>query len=397
MPSQNHWLLPEGIEQILPDETQRLEQLRRQLLDLFALWGYQQVIPPFIDFIESLLTATGHELDIQTFKLTDQISGRQLGIRADMTPQVARIDAHHLACEQPNRLCYLGTVLRTQGDHLAKSRSLMQIGAELYGHAGIESDLEVLQLMLEMLAVAGLKEVHIDLGHVAIFRTLVVRAGLSKSLEVEIFELLQRKARPELEQLLAKIELNDSDRQMFAALIDLNGHSGVLEDAKEQLAAAGDAVMAAIDDLDKIARQLRICYPALIINFDLAELRGYHYQTGTVFAAYVPGYGREIARGGRYDEFGRLFGRARPATGFSADLKVVAMLAEPFEATENSAIFSPLSDESALAEKVRDLRASGRVVIQQLPGQNGDAKAMNCRYQLVKQEKQWTIMLLSEL
>ena len=178
MQSQNHWLLPEGIEQILPDEARRLEQLRRQLLDLFALWGYQQVIPPFIDFIESLLTATGHELDIQTFKLTDQISGRQLGIRADMTPQVARIDAHHLACDKPNRLCYLGTVLRTQGDHLAKSRSLMQIGAELYGHAGIESDLEVLQLMLEMLAVAGLQDVYIDLGHVAIFRALIRSAGL---------------------------------------------------------------------------------------------------------------------------------------------------------------------------------------------------------------------------
>ncbi len=396
MQSQNHWLLPEGIEQILPDEARRLEQLRRQLLDLFALWGYQQVIPPFIDFIESLLTATGHELDIQTFKLTDQISGRQLGIRADMTPQVARIDAHHLACDKPNRLCYLGTVLRTQGDHLAKSRSLMQIGAELYGHAGIESDLEVLQLMLEMLAVAGLQDVYIDLGHVAIFRALIRSAGLSESLEAEIFELLQRKARPELEQLLTGIEMNDGERKMLASLIDLNGHSGVLERAKDILAPAGAVVIAAIDDLDKIARQLRIHYPALTINFDLAELRGYHYQTGTVFAAYAPGYGREIARGGRYDEFGRLFGRARPATGFSADLKVVAMLAERSDESENEAVFSPLSDDYELAVTVRDLRASGRVVIQQLPGQSGDAEAMNCRYRLEKKDMQWTVVPLSE-
>ena len=396
MQSQNHWLLPEGIEQILPDEARRLEQLRRQLLDLFALWGYQQVIPPFIDFIESLLTATGHELDIQTFKLTDQISGRQLGIRADMTPQVARIDAHHLACDKPNRLCYLGTVLRTQGDHLAKSRSLMQIGAELYGHAGIESDLEVLQLMLEMLAVAGLQDVHIDLGHVAIFRALIRSAGLSESLEAEIFELLQRKARPELEQLLNEIEMDDGERKMLASLIDLNGHSNVLERAKDRLAPAGGAVIAAVDDLDKIARQLRIHYPALTINFDLAELRGYHYQTGTVFAAYVPGYGREIARGGRYDEFGRLFGRARPATGFSADLKVVAMLAERSDQSENGAVFSPLSDDYELAVTVRDLRASGRVVIQQLPGQSGDAEAMNCCYRLEKKDMQWTVVPLSE-
>ncbi|MGZ8096817.1 MAG: ATP phosphoribosyltransferase regulatory subunit, partial [Methylosarcina sp.] len=201
MQQKNSWLLPDGIEEILPEEAKHLESLRRKLLDMFACWGYELVIPPFIDFLNSLLTGSGHDLELQTFKLTDQLSGELLGIRADMTPQVARIDAHNLKHEWPTRLCYVGTILHTRGDPLEKTRSPMQIGAELYGHAGLESDVEVIRLMLEMLALTGLQKVHLDLGHVGIYRALSKQADLSPAQESALFDVLQRKARPELQEL----------------------------------------------------------------------------------------------------------------------------------------------------------------------------------------------------
>jgi ATP phosphoribosyltransferase regulatory subunit len=209
MQQKDSWLLPEGIEEILPQEASYLENLRRRILQLFTCWGYELVIPPMIDFIDSLLTGSGHDLDLQTFKLTDQVSGKTLGFRADMTPQVARMDAHHLKHEWPTRLCYVGTVLHTRGDPLEKTRSPMQIGAELYGHAGIESDVEVICLMLEMLALSGLLDVHLDLGHVGIFRGLSRQAGLDQSGESALFDVLQRKAKPELEELISDLAVNE--------------------------------------------------------------------------------------------------------------------------------------------------------------------------------------------
>jgi ATP phosphoribosyltransferase regulatory subunit len=395
MQQKDSWLLPEGIEEILPQEASYLENLRRSILQLFSCWGYELVIPPMIDFIDSLLTGSGHDLDLQTFKLTDQISGRTLGFRADMTPQVARMDAHHLKHEWPTRLCYVGTVLHTRGDPLEKTRSPMQIGAELYGHAGIESDVEVIRLMLEMLAQSGLLDVHLDLGHVGIFRALSRQAGLDQTVESILFDVLQRKARPELEELMSNLAINEDVKAMFLKLPELNGGKDILSKALIVLSKADEQVKQALANLEAVAEQLTSRFPCLPISFDLAELRGYHYHTGVVFAAFVPTIGREIARGGRYDNIGAVFGRARPATGFSADLKLLALLGK--QTTEDQSyrrVFAPYTDDNSLNEKIRDLRAQGQIVIQQLPGQVGTAKELGCTAVLALDHQNWVIKTL---
>jgi ATP phosphoribosyltransferase regulatory subunit len=394
MLTQDRWLLPEGIEEVFPDEAARLECLRRKVLDLFVGWGYRLVIPPLIEFLDSLLVGTGHDLELQTFKLIDQISGRLMGIRADMTPQVARIDARGAAGGLPARLCYLGTVLHSLSDHLEKSRSPMQVGAELYGHAGNASDIEIIRLMLDMLAVAGIADVHLDLGHVGIYRGLAHLAGLSPEREAELFEILQRKDRSELDSFLRDQNVEPLMSEMLVALLDLNGPYRVIDMARERLARAGEFVIQALSDLESIAGALKRLFPALPVNFDLAELRGYHYQTGVVFAAFVPGYGREIARGGRYDEIGKVFGRARPATGFSADLKVLARLslAGSDEAAPCQSIFAPANNDPDLYEIIRNLRSEGKVVVQELPDQTGGALEMGCGFELRKRDQKWTVV-----
>jgi ATP phosphoribosyltransferase regulatory subunit len=395
MQQKDSWLLPEGIEEILPQEAAYLENLRRSVLQLFTCWGYELVIPPMIDFIDSLLTGSGHDLDLQTFKLTDQISGKTLGFRADMTPQVARMDAHHLKHEWPTRLCYVGTVLHTRGDPLEKTRSPMQIGAELYGHAGIESDVEVIRLMLEMLALTGLLDVHLDLGHVGIFRALSRQAGLDHNQEALLFDILQRKARPELEELMLDLAINEDVKTMFLKLPELNGGKDMLNKAHIVLSQSDEQVKQALANLESVAEQLSKRFPNLPISFDLAELRGYHYHTGVVFAAFVPTIGREIARGGRYDNIGAVFGRARPATGFSADLKLLALLAKQTAQDQPSQrIFAPYQDITELNDKIRDLRAQGHIVIQQLPGQVGIAKELACTAVLVLDNQNWVIKTL---
>ena len=392
MQQNDAWLLPDGIDEMLPDEAQRLEILRAKLLQTFELWGYQLVVPPFIDFLDSLLTGSGHELDLQTFKLTDQISGKMLGVRADMTPQVARIDAHNLKNEHPTRLCYVGTILHTRGDALEKSRSPMQIGAELYGHAGKESDLEVIRLMLEMLAMSGVLNVHLDLGHVGIYRALAEEANLTSAQESELFDVLQRKARPELKELLESYNLADDLKAALLKLPELNGDKTVLAKARDLFKSA--KAQKALDDLDAISIALARYFPSLSISFDLAELRGYHYHTGVVFAAFVPSIGKEIARGGRYDNIGAIFGRERPATGFSADLKVLTALNKQngIEQPERELIFAPYIEDVALCETIRDCRAQNRAVVQQLPNQIGGAKELNCTAVLVKNsEGVWVV------
>ena len=396
MLSQDRWLLPEGIEEVLPDEARRIERLRRKVLDLFAGWGYQQVIPPFIEYIDSLLTGAGHDLDLQTFKLIDQISGRLLGIRADMTPQVARIDARCRDGNQPARLCYLGTVLHTQSDHLERSRSPMQVGAELYGHAGSASDLEIIRLMLEMFSVSGVTNISLDLGHVGIYRELARQAELNSDQEAELFEILQRKACPDLRTYLTACGVGRETSAMLSALVELNGDVDVLAQARSRLAAAGKRVMQAIDEISSVASQLSLLFPELPIHFDLAELRGYHYKTGMVFAVYVDGYGREVARGGRYDDIGRVFGRARPATGFSADLKVLSRLGvQQDNGNRMDAIFAPASGDSSLAARVRELREQGCCVIEELPGQSTDVSAIGCTHKLELQDQQWKVLPLT--
>jgi ATP phosphoribosyltransferase regulatory subunit len=392
MQQKDSWLLPDGIEEILPEDAKHLENLRRTLLDMFACWGYELVIPPFIDYLDSLLTGSGHDLELQTFKLTDQISGEMLGVRADMTPQVARIDAHNLKHEWPTRLCYVGTILHTRGDPLEKTRSPMQIGAELYGHAGKESDVEVICLMLEMLAMAGLQNVHLDLGHVGIYRALSEQAGLTKMQESELFDVLQRKARPELQDLLAEYTIDSDLKTMLMKLPELNGGKETINKAHQMLSTANDEVKQALADLEAIAEKLAVNFPSLPISFDLAELRGYHYHTGVVFAAFVPSIGREIARGGRYDNIGAVFGRARPATGFSADLKTLSSLSkDSCQKEQCPLIFAPHRDDWTLTEKIRDLRAQQQAVIQQLPGQAGNAKELGCTSILEKDNQNWIV------
>ena len=396
MQQKDSWLLPDGIEEILPEEAKHLENLRRKLLELFACWGYDLVIPPFIDFLDSLLTGSGHDLDLQTFKLTDQISGEMLGVRADMTPQVARMDAHNLKHEWPTRLCYVGTILHTRGDPLEKTRSPMQIGAELYGHAGKESDVEVIRLMLEMLAITGLQNVHLDLGHVGIYRALSKQAGLTELQESELFDVLQRKARPELQELMDSYTIDNDLKLMLLKLPELNGGKDTINKARAVFLKANDDVKKALADLEANAEKLATRFPSLPISFDLAELRGYHYHTGMVFAAFVPSVGREIARGGRYDNIGAVFGRARPATGFSADLKLLSALSkQSFQIEQRELIFAPYSDDAALNEKIRDLRAKQQAVVQQLPGQTGSAKELGCTSILEQDNQNWVVRPLA--
>jgi ATP phosphoribosyltransferase regulatory subunit len=387
MTTKQHWILPEGIEEVLPQQAVRFEAIRRMLLDLYASWGYELVIPPTIDFIESLLSGTGHDLDLQTFKLVDQMSGRTLGIRADMTPQVARIDAHQLQREVPTRLCYIGTVLHTRPESIGDSRSPMQVGAELYGHAGIESEVEIIGLMLQTFAAMEIDDVYLDLGNVDIYRGLAKQAGLSKEVEGQLFEMLQRKAVTEINELLASLDIDKKIKTMLAGLSTLNGDNSVFEKARKLLAGADNVVIDAIDYLQDTANLMTQRYGNLNVHFDLSELQGYHYKTGVVFAAFVPQLGQAIARGGRYDDIGKIFGRARAATGFSTDLKVLNQLSKKqFSVAEK--IFAP---EDADQSTVAALRAQGKVVINQLPGQETDAVAMGCSKTLCLIDGQWMV------
>ena len=390
------WLLPEGIDELLPDRARSLEALRRRILDAYAGWGYQLVITPVIEYLDSLLTGTGRDLDLQTFKLTDQVSGRQLGLRADITPQAARIDAHRMVHDGPTRLCYLGTVLRTRADGFAASRSPMQLGAELYGHAGVESDVEIVCLMMETLRLAGLDAIYLDLGHVGIFRGLARDAGLDAGQEAAIFDALQRKAIPEIGDLVESFTLPAALADMFRALADLNGGDEVITEARRVLAGASADVLAAVDYIEAMAGQLRECLPGVPLHYDLAELRAYHYQTGVVFAAFVPGEGQEVARGGRYDHIGEVFGRARPATGFSADLKGLIRLADAAGAPAPQAILAPWGNEAALAARIGALRAAGEVVVRELPGQAGDPRESGCTRRLDRQGDEWVIVPLDD-
>lgn len=311
------WLLPENVEDVLPPQAWRMEDMRRALLDLFRRHGYQLVVPPLIEYVDSLLTGVGADLDLKTFKLVDQMSGRLMGVRADITPQVARIDAHLLAGNAVNRLCYAGSVLHTQPDGFHRSREPIQIGAECYGEPGAAADLEILTLMLQGLDACGVRGAQLDIGHVGVYRALAQAAGLSGEAEHRLFGALQAKDASAVAALTA--DLPNDLRAAFAALPQLYGDRGVLAEARARLPGL-PAVAAALDTLDAIDAGL----VGVEAVYDLAELRGYGYHSGVVFAAYTAGRSRAIAQGGRYDEVGRVFGRARPATGFSLDLRELA-------------------------------------------------------------------------
>ena len=315
------WLLPECIEDILPADATRIEALRRRLLDLFRAHGYELVMPPLLEYVESLLTGTGHDLDLRTFKLVDQLSGRLLGVRADITPQVARIDAHLLNRNGVTRLCYAGSVLHAQPSGLNRTREPLQIGAEVYGHAGIESDVEIQALMVTALRAVGVNDIYLDLGHVGVFRALMQHGHIDAELESDLFRVLQSKDVPSLRELVAHLEPKLRDALLL--LPELYGGVEVLQQARDGLPDFPE-IERALTDMEKIAGDLAHIAP--VHRFDLAELRGYHYHSGVVFSAYTAGHPNAIALGGRYDQVGQAFGRARPATGFSLDLRELAGL-----------------------------------------------------------------------
>jgi ATP phosphoribosyltransferase regulatory subunit len=385
-----NWLLPEYIEDVMPAEAARIESLRRQLLDLFRVNGYQYVIPPTLEYLESLITGTGRDLDLATFKVVDQLTGRLMGIRADTTPQAARIDAHNLNHQGVSRLCYAGTVLRTKPDGLARTREPLQLGAELFGHAGIESDIEIQRLMIKALQLLGLSTLHIDFSHVGIFEALIKAGNINQSLEDELYAALQSKDKSAVAELAKDLDKNI--QQALIGLTDLNGDAGVLQQAEKVLPKL-PAIAKALKDLKEVATKLNDLSVQTGFNvklgFDLSELRGYHYHSGIVFAAYAQGYAGPLALGGRYDEVGIAFGRARPATGFSLDLRgVVTALAS---AKLEKAILAPAGEDTALLEKIEALRTQGQVVVQELPNVKIQLNELNCDRRLVQKNGQWII------
>lgn len=387
-----YWALPDGISEALPEEAEALEQLRRQLLDLYATWGYRLVMPPLVEFMESLRTGHGTHLDVQTFKLTDQLSGRMMGVRADMTPQIARIDAHKLKTEQPNRLCYIGSVLRTRSFHRDGSRSPLQVGAELFGHAGLDSDAEVISLLLETLALCHVPNVVLNIGHVGIFRTLAQLAGMSAQQEAAFYDMLGRKALPEIDAWLAQANLPTDISTYLGQLPHLNGGITVLDEAERLFAAAPPALRTALGYLRTLTERISTQFPTCTLHIDLAELSGYDYHTGIVYGIYTPGLGREVARGGRYDGIGEAFGRNRPATGFSTDLRTLAKFTLPkYSSTDSAAIFAPEVQDAALEQTIRGLRQQQQRVIRALSGQAHDAAALGCTQQLVQRDGQWHV------
>jgi len=379
------WLLPEYIEDILPAEAARIERLRRRILDLFRVHGYELVMPPLLEYVESLLTGTGHDLDLRTFKLVDQLSGRLVGVRADITPQVARIDAHLLNRQGVTRLCYVGSVLHAQPSGLNHTREPLQIGAEVYGHAGVESDVEIQTLLAGALRAAGVNDLYLDLGHVGVFRSLMRRAAVERELESELFRVLQSKDVPALRELVAPLE--PKLRRALLLLPELYGDAGILDRARRELPDFPE-IAEALNDMQTIARDLT---PVVAVHrFDLAELRGYHYHSGVVFAAYTRGHPNAIALGGRYDEVGKAFGRARPATGFSLDLRELAGLVA--SAAPGLAILAPYAPQDAsLKQAVEELRERGEVVVIDLPGHAATRAELNCDRRLVLRGAQWKL------
>lgn len=377
-----NWLLPENIADVLPSEARKIEELRRVLLDNFRLYGYELVMPPFLEYIESLLTGAGQDMDLRTFKLVDQLSGRTMGVRADMTTQVARIDAHLLNRASVTRLCYAGSVLHTRPSGLHATREPIQIGAEIYGHAGLEADAEIQELVLASLALANISQVRLDLCHVGVFRALLENDVLAKKCEADLFSLLGSKDIPALE--LITRNFNPEVRKALLDLPNLYGDVSIIAHAR-QLLPQLSGIATALDELEylvKLAGNARV-------TIDLADFRGYHYHSGVMFNVFVPGLPNAVARGGRYDHVGEAFGRARPATGFSLDLRELARLMPIAE--RKNAIIAPWSQEKSLRIKINELRGAGEIVIQSLPGHESEQDEFDCNRVVVFVDGQWIL------
>lgn len=379
-----NWLLPEYIADVLPSEARKIEELRHLLLDNFRLYGYELVMPPLLEYLEALLTGAGQAMNLRTFKLVDQLSGRTMGVRADMTTQVARIDAHLLNRDSVTRLCYVGSVLHTRPSGLHATREPLQIGAEIYGHAGLEADIEIQKLVLTSLELAGITQVRLDLCHVNVLRALLKNDESAIQYESELFALLETKDIPGLASI--STTFSAVTRNALLALPTLYGDVSVIDRARAILPKLPD-ISQALDDLNSLA----ILF-GNNISIDLADLHGYQYHSGVMFAAYIPGLPNAVARGGRYDFVGEAFGRARPATGFSMDLRELARLL-PLAKRKNT-ILAPWSCDCALQAKINALRKAGEIVIQNFPGHENDQDELDCDQVVVFENGNWILKTL---
>ena len=383
----NRWLLPEDIADVVPAQARKVETLRRAILDLYQSYGYELVAPPILEFLDSLLTGTGSDLNLQTFKLVDQLSGRTLGLRADITPQVARIDAHLLNRSGVTRLCYAGSVAQALTPVGGSSREQLQLGAEIYGCANGKADFEAITLLLKTLDLAGLKKVYLDLSHAGILTGILEEQQLDKESIETLYGLLQSKDRPRLKQWATCLHVKVAEALL--ALTELNGPcSEVIANAKKLLPKHA-AVDQALADLERVVSAVSTSLSGVELSIDLADLRGYQYHSGVMFAAYVDGLPQPIARGGRYDQVGKAFGRSRPATGFSLDLLTLAGLS-PLN-SRKQAVLAPWIDDASLDQVIADLRNCGEVVIQVLPGEVLEAAEYECDRELVKHANSWEL------
>ena len=378
------WLLPEHIADVLPSQARRIEELRRELLDMARTYGCELVMPPMLEHLESLLSGTGHALDLQTFKLVDQLSGRSLGLRADTTLQVARIDAHLLNRAGVTRLCYCGPVLHTRPEGLHATREPLQFGVEIYGHAGLEADLEVQEVALDAVRRAELRDITLDLGDARLVRGVLGELQLPADTLDAIVAALAAKDPVGLGA--ASAGLPDAAVKGLAALLDLYGGPEVLALARERLPDL-PLIRAALADLQWLASHLQATHPELRLGFDLADLRGYAYYSGVRFALYAAGSADAVLRGGRYDEVGAVFGRRRPAVGFSLDLKRLVALA-PVSALR-AAIRAPWGEDAGLRAAIRGLREGGETVVCVLPGHEHENDEFDCDRELVLRDGRW--------
>ncbi|MXS84642.1 ATP phosphoribosyltransferase regulatory subunit [Nitrosomonas sp. HPC101] len=388
-----NWLLPEYIEDVLPRDAYRIEKIRRLIMDMLFVHGYQFVMPPLLEYVESLLAGSGSGMNLRMFKVVDQLSGRAMGLRADMTPQAARIDAHLLNSSGVTRLCYASSVVHTVPDEITRTREPFQVGAELYGHSGIESDLEIQRLLLECLSVSGIKSIHLDLGHIRVFRSLIHDSGIGAEFETELYAALWAKDTSALRELVYTGLNGRPDKVVREALLllpELYGDEAILLRARKLLPDFPE-ISEALDQLEHVAKALKPYVDKII--FDLADLRGYHYHTGMVFAAYTPESPVAIALGGRYDEIGKSFGRARPATGFSLDLKQLSRLTDINDYPWGIlAPWKPQDDE--LAAMIKQLRSTGHIVVIGLPGENS-REVTRCDRELVWRNGKWEVCPMS--
>jgi len=383
----NRWLLPEDIADVLPAEARKVEALRRNILDLYQSYGYELVAPPILEFLDSLLTGTGSDLNLQTFKLVDQLSGRTLGLRADITPQVARIDAHLLNREGVTRLCYAGSVAHARTPVGSTAREELQLGAEIYGCATWQADLEAITLLLKTLSLAGLDQVYLDLSHAGILNGILAKENLPIAEMETLYGFLQSKDRPRLSGWAQS--LPEQTAKALLALTELNGPCAeVLSNAKKALPQTPE-VKEALAQLAHLIDSANDLSQGLELSIDLADLRGYQYHSGVMFAAYVEKLPQPIARGGRYDQVGKAFGRARPATGFSLDLLTLASLS-PNPKPKN-AILAPWDNDAQLKQSIDALRQAGEVVIQLNAGESMQSAEYVCDRELVKQGGKWTV------